>query len=77
VPAPDAGAAAGLATAPRAPLQTFTIVTCAAAPALAGLHDRMPVVVPPHDFAAWLDPARDPAALLVPYAGPLRIDAAS
>ena len=44
------------------PLETFTILTTAANAALQPLHDRMPVIVDPIDFALWLDPtATDPA----------------
>jgi putative SOS response-associated peptidase YedK len=44
--------------------RTFTIVTTAADDRLADLHDRMPVIVPPESWAAWLDPApADPAEL--------------
>jgi putative SOS response-associated peptidase YedK len=39
------------------PLETFTILTREAAPGLRGIHDRMPVVLPPDAYAAWLDPA--------------------
>jgi putative SOS response-associated peptidase YedK len=46
------------------------IVTTQANPAIAPIHDRMPVVLPPTAWAGWLDPGnRDPAAieeLLVP-----------
>lgn len=51
----------------------FAIVTCAPAPEIAHVHDRMPVVLDgPEAEGAWLDPARDFAAvagLLVPLAG--------
>jgi putative SOS response-associated peptidase YedK len=50
----------------------FVIVTCAPASALAHVHDRMPVIVPPEREEPWLDPgvAGDAlAALLAPYAG--------
>ena len=44
------------------PLETFTILTTAANAVLQPLHDRMPVIVDPIDFALWLDPtATDPA----------------
>jgi putative SOS response-associated peptidase YedK len=37
------------------------------------IHDRMPVIVAPDDYAAWLDPAQDGGGpllkLLRPYAG--------
>jgi hypothetical protein len=38
-------------------LETFTIITTEAAPALSDIHDRQPVVVDPDDFTGWLDPA--------------------
>jgi len=39
-------------------LETAAIVTTKANPRLAGLHDRMPVVVPPDAFDLWLDCAK-------------------
>ncbi len=46
------------------PLLTFAILTRAATPALARLHDRMPVVMPARAYSEWLDPANDdPAAI--------------
>lgn len=41
------------------PLITFSIVTTAATGRLTDVHDRMPLLVPGHDWAAWLDPDRD------------------
>lgn len=38
-------------------LRTCTILTTAANPAVAPLHDRMPVILPPGGEATWLDPA--------------------
>ena len=46
------------------------IITTAAAPALAALHERMPVILEPGDYDAWLDTG-DPG-LLAPYTGALR-----
>jgi putative SOS response-associated peptidase YedK len=44
--------------------RTFSIVTRRANDALASLHDRMPVVVAPEDWALWLTPGSvDPVAL--------------
>jgi putative SOS response-associated peptidase YedK len=41
------------------------IVTTPANAAVAAIHDRMPAIVTPEDYAAWLDPsAQDPARLL-------------
>lgn len=44
---------------------SFAIVTTAANERIAAIHDRMPVILAPADYAAWLDPAqRDPDTLL-------------
>ena len=40
-------------------LDTCTILTTEANARLRGIHDRMPVIVPPDDYARWLD-AADP-----------------
>ncbi len=57
---------------PGAWLATCVIITAEAADELGHIHDRMPMVVAPADWSAWLDPARtDPAdvkPLLVPAA---------
>ena len=37
------------------PLETFTILTRDASPALAQVHDRMPVILPQSAYGAWLD----------------------
>jgi putative SOS response-associated peptidase YedK len=42
---------------PAEPLRTYTILTTEPNPTVAPLHDRMPVVLQPEDWAAWLDPA--------------------
>lgn len=45
-------------------IQTFTILTQPAAPAIAAIHDRMPVIIHPDAYAAWLDKdVTDPAVL--------------
>ncbi len=38
------------------PLETFTILTTEPNPLIAELHNRMPVIIPPQSFTAWLDP---------------------
>jgi putative SOS response-associated peptidase YedK len=49
-------------------LDTCAIVTTTPNELAATVHDRMPVILPPDVFAAWLDPASPgPAALLVPF----------
>ncbi len=46
-------------------LRSFTIITTAATPRLAPLHDRMPVILPPATWGQWLgEEAADTAALL-------------
>lgn len=60
-------------------LRTFTLITTAANPDVRPLHDRMPVILAPGDWARWLEPGDgdDPAALLRPCrAGTLAITAA-
>jgi len=58
-----------------APLvETFTIITTDAAPAIAAIHHRMPVILTKRDdLDAWLDAAKTPPEaaqkLLTPYAG--------
>ena len=55
-------------------LDTCAIVTAAAPRSIAGVHDRMPVIVPDADYARWLDPAdADVADLVQAWTGPLRI----
>jgi putative SOS response-associated peptidase YedK len=45
-------------------IESCTIVTTDANPALRDLHDRMPVVLAPGDYALWLDPGvAEPARL--------------
>jgi putative SOS response-associated peptidase YedK len=38
-------------------IESFTILTCEAAEHLSSLHHRMPVLIAPEDWAAWLDPS--------------------
>ena len=49
-------------------LDTCAIVTTEANPLLAGIHDRMPLIIAPRDYERWLDPANaDVADLIAPY----------
>jgi len=55
-------------------MDTAAIITCEANGTLAALHDRMPVIVQPENFATWLDPnaeARDVLPLMRPAADDL------
>jgi putative SOS response-associated peptidase YedK len=36
--------------------QSFSILTTESNPLMAKIHDRMPVIIRPEDYAAWLDP---------------------
>jgi putative SOS response-associated peptidase YedK len=47
-------------------LETCTILTTAANELLRPLHERMPVIVAPADYAAWLDPAAADAVQVEP-----------
>ncbi len=51
-------------------LRSSTIITTEANEVLAGVHDRMPVILDPRDYTDWLDPANQDLdalqALLVP-----------
>jgi len=56
-------------------IDTVTILTCPANPTVAELHDRMPVVLEPEHFEAWLDvkavKAEEALAMLGPTADDL------
>ncbi len=56
------------------PLETFSILTTDAAPALAAIHHRQPSIVEADDFEEWLDPGSRTERLLAlaraPYEGP-------
>jgi putative SOS response-associated peptidase YedK len=52
------------------PVESCTILTTTADAVVRPLHERMPVILAPEDFAAWLDPSTPPEelhALLKPY----------
>lgn len=56
-------------------IESCSIVTTQAAPAIAEIHHRMPVILEGAAFEAWLDPEAETEnlqALLAPYAGSLR-----
>jgi putative SOS response-associated peptidase YedK len=45
--------------------KSFAIVTAPASPTLARIHDRMPLVLNPSSYAAWLDPRTERPAELI------------
>lgn len=47
----------------EAPLETCTIITTTANADLTGLHDRMPVILEPSDWEAWLHDGQNPLLL--------------
>ncbi len=50
--------------ADASPIRTCTIITTSPNPLMAPIHDRMPVILRPEDYSAWLDPAPQTAASL-------------
>ncbi|HKU87719.1 MAG TPA: SOS response-associated peptidase [Casimicrobiaceae bacterium] len=55
-------------------LDTCAIITTAATGSVAGMHDRMPVIVHDGDYTRWLDPAdADVADLVQGWSDPLRV----
>lgn len=52
-------------------LETCAIITTEASPFMQQLHDRMPVILEPPDFDAWLDPDTQKAEALLPLLRPL------
>jgi putative SOS response-associated peptidase YedK len=46
-----------------APVESCSIITTSAGEATRFLHERMPVIMPPDSFAAWLEPLTHAAAL--------------
>jgi putative SOS response-associated peptidase YedK len=56
----------------ESPLESCTILTTEACEVARPIHDRMPVILPASDYAAWLDPDADVSEvhkLLRPYGG--------
>ncbi|MDG4767641.1 SOS response-associated peptidase [Solwaraspora sp. WMMD406] len=51
------------------PLITSSVITTAATGRLAGIHDRMPLLLPVNRWSEWLDPDVDPTVLLAPPDG--------
>ena len=45
-------------------IRSYTILTTTPNAVMAPLHDRMPVIIHPADYALWLDPDAPPGALL-------------
>ena len=52
------------------PLRTCTIITTSANATMQPIHDRMPVVLPPEAWDAWLEPGPKEAAQMLPFLVP-------
>jgi putative SOS response-associated peptidase YedK len=48
----------------KQPMETFTIITTAANSLIRPIHERMPLILSPADFDAWLSPGEPPMELL-------------
>ncbi len=48
-------------------VRTFAIITTDANKLVADIHDRMPVILIPNDYARWLGEELDPGDLMRPY----------
>jgi putative SOS response-associated peptidase YedK len=57
-----------------APVASCTIVTTEPNELVAGIHDRMPVILAPELYDAWLDPRPQPADVLMPLLVPCPAD---
>lgn len=65
---------AGVWDTPRqsdAILESFAIITCPANELMAGIHDRMPVIIHSCDYQRWLSAFPPPIDLLRPFPGKL------
>ncbi len=66
----------GGAPKPTEPIESFTIITTTANELMAGMHDRMPVILDERDFNTWLDARATPdvlRALLKPFPAELML----
>jgi len=57
--------------ATKEPLETFTVITTDANELLEAMHDRMPVILAPADYARWLSEESDPRDLMRPFSADL------
>jgi len=48
-------------------LRTFAIITTDANELVADIHDRMPVILAPNDYARWLGEEPDPRDVMRPF----------
>ena len=55
---------------PRGAVRSVALITTPANALSARIHDRMPLIIAPEDYAAWLDPRNDDPAALEPLVRP-------
>jgi putative SOS response-associated peptidase YedK len=55
------------ATGDGVELRTFCVITCPANDLVADIHDRMPVILAPEDYARWISGVPDPRDLMKPF----------
>jgi putative SOS response-associated peptidase YedK len=48
-------------------IRTFAIITTEANELVATIHNRMPAILPPFEYARWLGPDPDPRELMQPF----------
>ena len=58
----------------KQPLTSCTIVTTTPTPLVAPIHDRMPVILEPEDYARWLDVRENPVDTVGELLRPARDD---
>jgi putative SOS response-associated peptidase YedK len=54
----------------HASVESCTLITAEANALMRPIHDRMPVILPRHSYAKWLDPAEQESAALLPLLTP-------
>ena len=65
---PDSGSSGGTGDKDGPPLETCSLITTDANKLAQEIHDRMPVILDPVDYDAWLNPeCRDVVYMLTPF----------
>ena len=56
------------------PVESCTLITCEANGVVGAVHNRMPVILKPEDYARWLDPKEQRSEALLRLLAPLPDD---
>jgi putative SOS response-associated peptidase YedK len=59
---------------PEGELESFTLITTQPNPLVAGIHDRMPVILPKEAYTVWLDPRQQDSSVLIQLLSPYPAD---